>query len=129
MTQVVEPREVDYDGDMVRRYSATVRGGAVRVDEVGLEDGTVVDVAISVAGAPERWEDLPADLRAAIRQGEREIARGDSITGDELLRRLREGGPVYRPDQRQRAAPARPHPRAVGRRTSARRKQAGRPRR
>ncbi|HTL33194.1 MAG TPA: hypothetical protein VL326_08720, partial [Kofleriaceae bacterium] len=72
---------------MVLRFTAKVKKREIRVREVGLPDGAVVDVTIKLQSEP--IEELPPEVWAQIRESEREARRGGVISGEESVRRLR----------------------------------------
>jgi len=65
-----------------------VESGRIIVDDpMDLPDGTEVEIA--VAGDDDMTPDERADVEASIDRGLEQAARGESISADELLRRLK----------------------------------------
>ena len=102
---------------MVRTYTARVQQGAVTVHDPSLPENAIVAVTIDAVIEHE----LSDEAIAAFAAADREFARGEWITGDELIRRLRAGEPVYRPGERQSASVRRPRARVVARKPNSRR--------
>lgn len=101
-----------YPGGMVLRFTTKVKKRSVVVRDVDLPDGAMVDVTI----APQEDEedddlDLTPEQWKEVRAAERQIARGEYVTGDELRAWLREsfplprgGEPTHARDDRNRSA-------------------------
>jgi hypothetical protein len=81
---------------MVLRFTARVQKREVRVREIDLPDGAVVDVTIHPHGVGMfedtelNFDELSPDVQAMIREGERDIRAGRVISGDEFLAYLRD---------------------------------------
>ena len=78
----------------MKRHRATVKGGRVRVDvPTDIPDGAEVDVIIHYDDGPTLEQMDPAEreeLLDGIEESEQQIARGETVSASELVRRLRD---------------------------------------
>jgi hypothetical protein len=66
-----------------------VERGRIVVDEpIDLPDGTEVEIAVD--DEDEMTSEERAELEASVERGREQIARGEGISAEEMLRRLRE---------------------------------------
>lgn len=110
---VVMTASLGYPGGMVSYYTAKVAGGKIVLRDVGLPDGTEVNVTVE-SGVEYQIHFTP-EVEADIRASRAEHRRGESISGEEWIAEIQRTRTVHGPRQRTDAALPRGGARPVAR--------------